>query len=163
MLKIFLFYLISTIIIIVWKKIKTEKFQFFNNKTTPYGSMTVGKCVEIILQTFPECSSLYQTHIDDFGEVLLHIFAAETISEPMIERIQRHSDVKIYCEMIESMWKYGDEQVQNVVDVTILERLSDDKNVWQQFGKEISAEFRNYINNDLLASNAMMSGVDKLV
>ena len=56
----------------------------------------------------------------------------------------------------------GDESVKNVVDVTILERLSDDHVIWQRFGKEISPAFKRYINEDLLKSNGMMNSVEKL-
>lgn len=60
------------------------------------------------------------------------------------------------------MWKNGDDAVINVVDVTILERLSDEKDVWQRFGSFISDEFKNYINNEVLRFNLMMSNVKLL-
>ena len=60
------------------------------------------------------------------------------------------------------MWKLGDEAVRNVVDVTILERLSDDDSVWQRFGGFISDEFKCYINQEILSSNLMMCGAKTL-
>lgn len=54
------------------------------------------------------------------------------------------------------MWSQGDETIQNVVDVTILEYLSDDEEVWIHFGTYISDNFRNYINRELLKQNRAM-------
>lgn len=60
---------------------------------------------------------------------------------------------------IDTWREQGDEAVRNVVDVTKLERLSDDKSLWQKFGRFISMEFKQYINQEVLAFNAMMWGV----
>ena len=60
------------------------------------------------------------------------------------------------------MWKYGDDSVRNVVDVTLLERLSDSKQGWQRFGKYISEDFKNYINEELLSNNIAMCGVSSI-
>ena len=71
--------------------------------------------------------------------------------------------IKKYCDFVEFMWKSGDKEVANIVDVTILERLSDDKDIWNKFGKIISKEFKEYINNDLIPNNVMMNHVSKLL
>ncbi|MCM1499830.1 MAG: hypothetical protein NC124_15310 [Clostridium sp.] len=60
------------------------------------------------------------------------------------------------------MWRNGTADVVNIVDVTIAERLSDDKAVWNRFGENISDEFKAYINDDLLKNNIAMCGVEKL-
>ena len=91
-----------------------------------------------------------------------YIFIAETINEPLVQLLKCHSDAKKYCEIVESMWKNGDDTVRNVLDVTILERLSDDKVIWQEFGKVISLDFKNYINNEVLVHNVMMSSIKRL-
>lgn len=117
------------------------------------------------LTAFPQHADDLKTHIADYGKLLPHVFYAETISEPLIQLLAENDDrpaVKKYCDFIEFMWSAGDEFIKNVVDVTILERLSDDSAVWQRFGKEISGAFRRYINEDLLGSNRMMNSVEKL-
>lgn len=48
------------------------------------------------------------------------------------------------------------------MNVTILERLSDEECVWQRFGDFISDEFKSYINNEILKDNLMMMGVKNL-
>ena len=50
------------------------------------------------------------------------------------------------------MRKYGDDNVRNVVDVTLLDRLSDSKQGWEHFEKYISEDFKNYINAELLSN-----------
>lgn len=124
--------------------------------------MNKEECIKKIIEVFPEYHELYLSHISDYGEILLHVFIAETINEPLIQLLESHSDVKKYCEIVESMWKNGDDAVRNVVDVTILERLSDDEAVWQKFGKAISPDFRSYINNEVLVHNVMMAAVKRL-
>lgn len=67
--------------------------------------------------------------------------------------LQYHTDrqgmIQLYCKAIEVMWKYGDDIVKNVVDVTILERLSDEEIIWERFGLFSSREFKNYINEEV--------------
>lgn len=89
----------------------------------------------------------------DFGEVLLHIYASDEVGNQLFDLLQKNEDVlliEIYCKVIELMWKYGTDEVVNVVDVTLLERLSDDIIVWNRLGEYISVEFKEYINNDSL-------------
>ena len=124
--------------------------------------MNKNDCIKMIIETFPEYYELYQQHIRDYGEVLLHVFIAEAINEPLFLILEQQSNAKLYCEIIEAMWKNGNAEVQNAVDVTILERLSDAEAVWQEFGKNISVDFKNYINSEVLVHNAMMAAVKKL-
>ena len=53
----------------------------------------------------------------------------------------------------ELMWIHGDEVVVNVVDVTILECLSDDRETRGKFGTYVTNDFRQYINNNVLTNN----------
>ena len=90
-----------------------------------------------------------EIHQKDYGDILLHLLAGSLISEPLFDLLKYHAeriaDIEMYCKTIELMWKNGDDTVVNVVDVTILERLSDEECVWQRFGTFISDEFREYI------------------
>lgn len=67
-----------------------------------------------------------------------------------------------YCSFVEYMWLNGDDYVVNFVEVTILERLSDDKNVWNNFACNISNDFIRYINTKVLVGSTMMWQVNKL-
>lgn len=124
------------------------------------------ECANLIAELTFDGKAVLQEHMDDYSEILLHILTSEMVSEPLLDLLLRYSEttpmIKCYILLIEIMWKKGDEAVQNVVDVTILERLSDDAGGWQKFGKLISTEFKNYINQEVLAFNAMMWGVKTL-
>lgn len=128
--------------------------------------MTVEECANLIAELTFDGKAVLQEHIDDYSEILLHILASDMVSEPLMNLLKRYNEnttmIECYIVLIEIMWKKGDEAVQNVVDVTILERLSDEASVWQKFGRFISAEFKQYINQEVLAFNAMMWGVKAL-
>ena len=127
--------------------------------------MTVKDCAHLIKKLKRTGSNELIEHIDTYGEILLHLYASEQVGEPLVELLKQHNFcdyVEIYCRTIELMWRYGDEAVKNVVDVTLLERLSDDVAVWLSFGKYISDDFKEYINEELLKDNIAMFHVGKL-
>ena len=89
----------------------------------------------------------------------------DEISVPLFHLLQKNDasfKISTYCRFIEEMWRNGTDDVVNIVDVTIAEHLSDDETVWNRFGKNISNEFKTYINDDLLKGNILMRGVAKL-
>ena len=124
------------------------------------------KIIKYFLEVFSENEKTYLEHVQDHGELLQHVFYFETINIPLSELLKKNRDVPLiekYCTVIEYMWQNGDESVKDVVDVTILEGLSDDPEVWQNFGQYISLDFKTYINEELLKWNsAGMGGVEKL-
>lgn len=120
---------------------------------------------EKFISLFPEKKQPLDEHYSDYNELLGHIYFAEALNEPLIEMLSSQSDetrISKYCSFIEDMWLNGDEDVVNIVEVTILERLSDDKSVWDCFGKHISNDFIRFINTEVLSENAMMWQVPRL-
>lgn len=125
------------------------------------GEQFANKLVEL----FPEKKQALTQHYEDYGELLGHIFFDDEIVIPLFDLLQKNDagcKVSAYCQFIEEMWRNGTDDAVNIVDVTIVERLSDDETVWNRFGKNISDEFKTYINDDLLQGNIMMWGVAKL-
>lgn len=119
-----------------------------------------------LVELFPEKKQALIQHYEDFGELRGHIFFGDEINVPLFDLLQKNeanNKVSSYCRFIEEMWKNGTDDVVNIVDVTIVERLSDDETVWNRFGKNISNEFKLYINDNLIKSNIAMCGVKKLV
>ena len=137
-----------------------------SNEENDKRKITINECADLLAGLEPDGKELLKEHIECFGEILLHIFAGDITNERLIEllmeRNRNEETIQSYCNAIELMWKEGDDAVVNVVEVTILERLSDDDDVWQKFGTYISEEFKCYINEELLITNAMMCGVEKL-
>ena len=118
-----------------------------------------------LTEQFPEHEQTCRKHIEDYGKILLHVLAGDTINVPLAELLKKNDDllkIRKYCNFIEAMWREGDDQVVNVVDVTILEYLSYYDDIWQDFGKYISSEFKSYINNDVLKNNVAMQQVKVL-
>ncbi|MDE7364284.1 MAG: hypothetical protein K2N27_05275 [Ruminococcus sp.] len=118
-----------------------------------------------LTELFIEKAKNLKLHYEDYNKLTAHIFFADEINVPLFELLKQNTntaEIKKYCSFIEDMWLNGTDDVVNVVDVTILERLSDDATVWKNFGKYISNEFVRYINTDLLLNNSMMYGADKL-
>ena len=64
--------------------------------------------------------------------------------------------IQQYCSFVEKMYYDGDEDVKNVVEVTILEQLSDEEEVWLRFGTYLSNEFIREINTVLIPRNTML-------
>ena len=127
--------------------------------------MTKEEFAEKLVKICPNKKSALSQHYDDYGELLGHIFFTDEISIPLIELLKQDSDkenIQFLCDFIEDMWASGTMDVINIVDVSILESLSDEKKIWHSFGKYISDEFKNYINNDVLCNNIAMFCVSKL-
>ena len=114
---------------------------------------------------FPYKKQILDKHYSDFNELLGHVYFADALNEPLIKMLSQQDDesrILECCSFIEDMWLNGDEDVVNIVEVTILERLSDDKSVWDKFGKYISNDFIRFINDVVLTENAMMWQVPHL-
>ena len=121
---------------------------------------------EKLIKEIPEQKKKIEHSIkENNGKLLGHIYFGDVFNKVLIELLKNYTEmetIKKYCNFVEFMWKSGDKEVINIVDVTILERLSDDKDIWNKFGENISKEFKEYINNDLIPNNVMMKHVSKL-
>ena len=127
--------------------------------------MNKQEMAEYIVAIFQNCEAYYKEHLADFKSVLPHVFAIETINVPMKAEFEVNAQSEIfnkYCRLIQHLWKSGDEEVRNAVDVTILESISDNILMWEAFGENISFEFKKYINEELLTKNIVMGHVDRL-
>lgn len=128
--------------------------------------MNLNQVCEKLIELIPEQKVNLKTCIkENDGELLGHIYFGDEFNNYLIDLLNDYTEIetiKKYCNFIEYMWKNGNEDVRNIVDVTILERLSDDNDIWSKFGKNISNEFKDYINNELIPNNVMMNQVNKL-
>lgn len=74
----------------------------------------------------------YQKHLHDYGDVLGHVFLGDEINPVLFALLKANADptaIRAYVDLVESMYRGGDEDVKNIVEVTILERLGDDETV----------------------------------
>ncbi len=118
-----------------------------------------------LTEQFPEHEQICRKHLEDYGKILLHVLAGDTIDISLSELLKKNDNlykIREYCSFIEMMWRDGDDQVVNVVEVTILEYLSDYNEIWQRFGKHISSDFKSYINDEWLKKNVAVLHVQPL-
>lgn len=107
--------------------------------------MNLQECIVTFLESFPEHEQMYREHIDFNGELLGHVFFADSINLPLTQLLMENTDIENiqkYIGFIERMYKNGDEAVQNIVVVTILEYLGDDKKVLENAFYFFSEEIR---------------------
>lgn len=127
--------------------------------------MTKEEAAADLVRLFPEKADALDQHYATYNELLAHVFFGDEIDIPLTELLRRNRDrqaIQTYCSFIEKMYFEGDAAVQNVVDVTILEYLSDEKTVWFNFGSYLSDRFIWEINTVLLPQNGMMAAVPPL-
>ena len=128
--------------------------------------MNIVEMANYITNVFPENKQYYKEHIRDYGRtVLAHVFAIETINIPMEKDFNVNAERETfqkYCRLIQSLWENGDDEVRNVIDVTILESISNHERMWKAFGRYISQEFIDYINNEVLTENILMDSIPPL-
>lgn len=127
--------------------------------------LTIDEFARKLVLLFPEKEDSLTGHYKEYGELLAHIFFSEQVETPLAELLHSNTDfisIGKYCSFIEEMWKHGDDFVVNVIEVTILEGLSDNRVVWKNLAHHITPEFTAYINSDLLFNNILMTSVPKL-
>lgn len=127
--------------------------------------ITIEQFVNDFISVFPEKKKILDEHYKDYEELLAHLFFSDAINDYLFPLLQLNKDkynIKRYCDFLEKMWLCDNSSIINVLDVTILERLSDDIVVWVNFGKYISKEFKQYINEEVLTQNIMMLQIQKL-
>jgi len=94
--------------------------------------MNVEECALQFIEEFPEYNKAYHEHMNDYGKVLGHVFFGDAINETLTVLLKKNEDINTiqrYINFINYMYKIGDDAVKNIVIVTILEYLGDDKQV----------------------------------
>ena len=122
--------------------------------------MTKEETAVKLTELFPQKAIALTQHYAGYnGQLLAHIFFADEINIPLLALLRSNHDkslIRKYCSFVEKMYYNGNEDVKNVVDVTILEQLSDDETIWRNFGTYISNDFICEINTVLIPQNTML-------
>lgn len=101
---------------------------------------------KLVLSQFPEQARDIDLAYGTDGNILGHVFAYHAISQPMMSLC--HTDqaqFELYCDLLERLWMDGDESILDILNVTILEDLSEDSVVWKRFKEYIGDAFKRYI------------------
>jgi hypothetical protein len=108
-------------------------------------NMNVEECALKFMEKFPEYNKAYHEHMNDYGKVLGHIFFGDAINETLTVLLKKNEDINAiqrYSNFINYMYKIGDDAVKNIVIVTILEYLGDDK--------QVLSNAYNLLNDDII-------------
>ena len=96
------------------------------------------------IKLFPHYQADYDEHIADYSELLGHVFFGDVLNRPLAALLKSNHDKKAiqqYMKFLEHMFAHGNEDVKNIVCVTILEYLGDDdivlKNAYSYFSDEL--------------------------
>ena len=111
--------------------------------------MTKEEFAEKLVEIFPEKKEKLSQHYDEYGKLLGHVFFGDEINLQLSELLSENTDnllIKTYCKFVEDMWNKGNDEVRNIVEVTICEYISDNTELWKRFGNYISDNFKNDIN-----------------
>ena len=102
------------------------------------------------IQTFPEYAQEYTEHIEDYGELLGHVFFGAVINSQLSKLLRINEDktrIQKYTDFIEDMYANGNEAIRNIVGVTILAYLGDDdkilKNAVAYFSEDVLQESKS--------------------
>lgn len=105
--------------------------------------MDVMDAINILIDEFKDLKPVLQEHLDFYEELLPHVYFGECneffisyINEDNPQMLQRLFGV------FEIMATEGNDQVKNILCVTILERLGDDRNVLNIARKYMGKETR---------------------
>ncbi len=97
-----------------------------------------------LIQIFPEYQEEYRLHLQKYGRILSHVFFGDIINPELSDllRMNRNTDViRVYIDFIDEMYRSGDDDIRNVVEVTILEYLGDSetvlRNAFTYFSEEL--------------------------
>ena len=97
-----------------------------------------------LVRRFPEFQKAYQDHLRGYGELVGHVFFGDTLNAllfSLLEAAENPGMIRQYIDFVEDMYANGDGDVQNIVEVTILERLGDDetvlRNAFTYFSEEL--------------------------
>lgn len=84
-----------------------------------------------LVRRFPEHQAAYEDHLRAYGEVLGHVFFCEInpVLSGLLRENQDQARIRRYMDFLEEMYREGDGDVRNIVEVTILEYLGDDETV----------------------------------
>jgi hypothetical protein len=95
-------------------------------------------------ESFEEYMPVLQEHLDFNGEVLNHVFFGEC-NDYFVELIDKEKDlpkIKALFTFLERMATQGDDDVKELLSVTILARFGDSKDLLQTAYKYMGAETR---------------------
>lgn len=96
--------------------------------------------VKLLLDAVPELKPVYEEHIDDYDELLEHVFMGDVarfaehlyVANPNSESLFR------LLEVLDKLYVVGDEKLKELISVSFLENLSRDEKYYAEFRSLLS-------------------------
>ena len=104
----------------------------------------------IFIKKFPEYRTVLEEHIKVYGEILGHVFFGDIINSQLFNLLKHSSNedrINDLFRFINDFYIQGDETCKNIVVVTILEYLGDDR--------EVLNKAYTYIEEDLIKESVI--------
>ena len=105
--------------------------------------MNVVEYAKIFIKKFPEYNKALNEHMNQYGELLGHVFFGDIINKQLFELLKYDRDderSKDLLNFIDEFYLQGDEDCRNIAVVTILEYLGDDRDVLEKAFKYLNRE-----------------------
>lgn len=114
-------------------------------------NLTYNNIVNNMLMAIPEVRPVFEKELEWWSEVLPHIVFGDVLNPYLLELLKSDKEIdalKRIFDFFEQMANCNDEKVQNVLAVTVLERLGDEKTILNTATKYMGKQTK-VISNDV--------------
>ncbi|WP_405297753.1 hypothetical protein, partial [Methanobrevibacter sp.] len=105
-------------------------------------------CASLVSSLKRDGFQILEKHLQEYNQLLMDVYVTEELVNPLKDLIRKSSEyerLSIYFKTVELMWKYGNTDIMNVLEVTVLENLYYEDEIWESFCKEYTGEFADYL------------------
>ena len=124
--------------------------------------VTSSDCAESFVKLFPQAQNVYDAHLAANGRLILDLFLVEALTQLQFEAelsgSQPPTQDPDFYHFLEEMWRYGDENVYDVISGVGLEHLAENAFIWHRFCEYISDDFLTEINAEIVPQNPLLAG-----
>jgi hypothetical protein len=112
--------------------------------------INVEEFARLFIKEFPEYSEALDDHMNEYGEMLGHVFFGDLINEQLFRLLKNNSEeerIHALLSFIDKFYMLGNDDCKNIAVVTILEYLGDDRQVLERAFKYLN---RNLVQEAIL-------------
>ncbi len=106
-------------------------------------------CASLVSSLKRDGFQILEKHLQEYNQLLMDVYVTEELVNPLKDLIRKSSEyerLSLYFKTVELMWKYGNTDIMNVLEVTVLENLNYEDEIWESFCKEYTGEFADYLS-----------------
>jgi len=100
--------------------------------------------IKVLLESVPELVPVYDEHIDDYDEVLEHVFMGD-VTRFAVEIYKNDPDsksLKLLLSLLDKAFSAKDPKLQELISVSFLENLPQDEECYSGFKRLLSEQLR---------------------